>query len=71
MKDKTCLDARDALRDVESGAAIFVGGFGGSGIPARLLAALLAKPGVNARRMRIAAYWKRGDVGHHEELIDA
>ncbi|GFN29645.1 3-oxoadipate CoA-transferase subunit A [Achromobacter denitrificans] len=46
MKDKTCLDAGDALRDVESGAAIFVGGFGGSGIPARLLAALLAKPGV-------------------------
>lgn len=46
MKDKTCLDAQDALRDVESGAAIFVGGFGGSGIPARLLAALLAKPGV-------------------------
>ncbi|KGD90059.1 3-oxoacid CoA-transferase [Achromobacter sp. RTa] len=46
MKNKTCIDAQDALRDVESGAAIFVGGFGGSGIPARLLAALLAKPGV-------------------------
>jgi 3-oxoadipate CoA-transferase alpha subunit len=46
MKDKTCIDAQDALRDVESGAAIFVGGFGGSGIPARLLAGLLAKPGV-------------------------
>lgn len=46
MKDKTCASVEDALRDVQSGAVIFVGGFGGSGIPARLLAGLLAKPGV-------------------------
>lgn len=35
---------------------------------AQLRRTLLAKPGVNARHMRIAAYWKRGEVGHHEEL---
>lgn len=29
---------------------------------------VLAKPGVDARRMRIAAYWKRGEVAHHAEL---
>lgn len=43
MRSKVCADTHEALRDVESGASIFVGGFGGSGIPARLLAALLAK----------------------------
>lgn len=30
---------------------------------------LLARPGVNPRRMRISAYWKRGEVAHHEELM--
>lgn len=29
---------------------------------------LMAKPGVNPKLMRIASYWKRGEVGHHEEL---
>lgn len=29
---------------------------------------VLAKPGVDAKRMRIAAYWKRGEVAHHAEL---
>ena len=29
---------------------------------------LLSKPGANARRMRIASYWKQGEVGHHEEM---
>jgi 3-oxoadipate CoA-transferase alpha subunit len=47
MKDKTCANVEEALRGIESGAAIFVGGFGGSGIPARLLAGLLAKQGVD------------------------
>lgn len=31
---------------------------------------LLARPGANPRRMRIAAYWKRGAVAHHQELIE-
>lgn len=35
---------------------------------AQLRRAVLAKPGVDARRMRIAAYWKRGEVAHHAEL---
>ncbi|HRO60492.1 MAG TPA: siderophore-interacting protein [Burkholderiaceae bacterium] len=29
---------------------------------------LLAKQRVDPKRMRIASYWKRGAVGHHEEL---
>lgn len=33
--------------------------------------AVLAKPGVDARRMRIAAYWKRGVADHHEDLANA
>ena len=35
---------------------------------AQLRRTFLAKPGVNAKRMRVAAYWKRGEVAHHEEL---
>ncbi|MDH4419670.1 MAG: siderophore-interacting protein [Acidovorax sp.] len=30
--------------------------------------AMLAKPGVDAKRMRISAYWKRGVADHHEDL---
>ena len=30
--------------------------------------AVLAKPGVDAKRMRIASYWKRGVADHHETL---
>lgn len=30
--------------------------------------AVLAKPGVNAKRMRISAYWKQGASDHHEDL---
>ena len=37
---------------------------------AELRRSVLAKPGVNAKRMRIAAYWKRGEVAHHAELND-
>ncbi|MBT9512166.1 MAG: siderophore-interacting protein [Acidovorax sp.] len=33
--------------------------------------AVLAKPGVDAKRMRIAAYWKRGVADHHEDLASA
>lgn len=43
MSSKECEKVQDALRDVESGASVFVGGFGGSGIPGSLLAGLLAK----------------------------
>lgn len=46
MLDKTCHSVTEALRDVMSGASIYVGGFGGSGIPARLLLGLLDKEGV-------------------------
>ena len=37
---------------------------------AQLRRTLLAKPGVDAKRMRIAAYWKRGEVAHHAELSE-
>src|SRR6218665_2074008 len=47
MRDKVCHSVAQALRDVMSGASIYVGGFGGSGIPARLLRGLLDKEGVN------------------------
>lgn len=33
--------------------------------------AVLSKPGVDAKRMRIAAYWKRGVADHHEDLATA
>ena len=33
--------------------------------------AVLAKPGADAKRMRIAAYWKRGVADHHEDLATA
>ena len=29
---------------------------------------ILAKPGANPKRIRIASYWKQGEAGHHEEL---
>ena len=33
--------------------------------------AMLAKPGVDPKRMRISAYWKRGAADHHEDLASA
>ena len=33
--------------------------------------AVLAKPGVDPKRMRISAYWKRGAANHHEDLVSA
>jgi len=35
---------------------------------AELRRQLLAKPGANPRRMRIASYWKQGEAAHHEEI---
>lgn len=32
---------------------------------------VISKPGVNRKRMRIASYWKQGEVDHHEELMDS
>ena len=29
---------------------------------------MLAKPGADAKRMRIAAYWQQGEIAHHAEL---
>lgn len=36
---------------------------------AELRRAMLAKPGVDPKRMRISAYWKRGAADHHEDLV--
>ncbi|HBO82668.1 MAG TPA: 3-oxoacid CoA-transferase, partial [Cupriavidus sp.] len=41
MQSKLIDAAETAVADIESGASIFVGGFGGAGIPRQLLAALL------------------------------
>lgn len=38
---------------------------------AALRRVVLAKLGVDPKRMRIAAYWKRGEVAHHAELDGA
>ncbi|MBU0748869.1 MAG: siderophore-interacting protein [Gammaproteobacteria bacterium] len=38
---------------------------------AALRKTVLAKPGVDSKRMRIAAYWKRGVADHHEDLASA
>lgn len=46
MNNKECETVEEALSDVQSGASVFVGGFGGSGIPQKLLAGLLAREGV-------------------------
>ena len=35
---------------------------------AELRPRLLSKPGADAKRMRIAAYWKQGEIAHHAEL---
>lgn len=48
----------------------FIWAAGEHGDMAALRRAVLAKPGVNPRRMRIASYWKRGEAAHHEELVD-
>lgn len=37
---------------------------------AELRRSILAKPGANPKRMRIASYWKHGEAGHHEELSE-
>lgn len=38
---------------------------------AQLRKQVLSKPGADPRHMRIASYWKQGEVGHHEELGSA
>lgn len=34
------------------------------------LRAVMKDKGASPKRMRIAAYWKRGEVAHHEELVE-
>lgn len=48
----------------------FIWAAGEHGDMAALRRELLARPGVNPRRMRISAYWKRGMAAHHEELVE-
>ena len=64
------LTAAVAALDLPPGDG-FVWAAGESRTMAALRKAILAKPGANAKRMRIAAYWKQGEAGHHEELADA
>ncbi|WP_439686734.1 3-oxoacid CoA-transferase subunit A [Cupriavidus oxalaticus] len=46
MQDKLIASAAEAVADIRSGSSIFVGGFGGAGIPKQLLAALLGTTSV-------------------------
>ncbi|WP_313295431.1 siderophore-interacting protein [Diaphorobacter sp.] len=48
----------------------FIWAAGESSDMTQLRRTLLAKPGVDPKRMRISAYWKRGAQGHHEELVE-
>ena len=41
------IELQAAVADIPSGASIFIGGFGGAGLPARLLEALCARPQVS------------------------
>ncbi|MGE4451201.1 siderophore-interacting protein [Castellaniella sp.] len=59
-------DAADAL-EIPAGPG-FIWAAGENRAMALLRKQLLAKPGADPRRMRIASYWKRGEAGHHEEL---
>ena len=59
-------EAVDALQLPEGDG--FVWAAGESRAMADLRKRILAKPGANPKRMRIASYWKQGEAGHHEEL---
>ena len=59
-------DAVDALQLPEGDG--FVWAAGENRAMADLRKRILAKPGANPKRMRIASYWKQGEAGHHEEL---
>ena len=62
----------DAVSDLEIPEGDgFVWAAGEHSDMAQLRRTLFAKPGANPKRMRISAYWKRGDAGHHEELGEA
>ena len=52
-------------------AAGFVWAAGEHSDMAAVRRAMLAKPGVDPKRMRISAYWKRGAADHHEDLVSA
>ncbi|RGE46051.1 siderophore-interacting protein [Comamonas testosteroni] len=59
-------DAVDAL-ELPPGEG-FVWAAGENRAMAELRKRILAKPGANPKRMRVASYWKQGESGHHEEL---
>jgi NADPH-dependent ferric siderophore reductase len=59
-------DAADAL-EIPPGPG-FIWAAGEHRVMALLRKRLLARPGADPRRMRIASYWKQGEAGHHEEL---
>lgn len=62
-------DAADALQLPEGDG--FVWAAGENRVMADLRKRILAKPGANLKRMRIASYWKLGEAAHHEELSAA
>ncbi len=66
----------DSLDDAAKTLAIpqgdgFIWAAGENSEMAQLRRTFMAKAGVNPKLMRIAAYWKRGEIAHHEELNEA
>ncbi len=61
-------EAADAL-EIPQGHG-FIWAAGENRAMAALRKQLLAKPGAEARRMRIASYWKQGESGHHKVIDD-
>ena len=63
----------DSLADAASSLEIpegdgFIWAAGENRAMAELRKIIMDKPGANPKRMRIASYWKQGEVAHHEEL---
>lgn len=59
-------DAAQALELPEGDGFVWAAGENRAMVALRK--SLLARPGANPKRMRIAAYWKQGEAGHHENL---
>lgn len=70
LSSPSSLSEAVAALDIPSGPG-FIWAAGEHHSMAALRKQLLAKPGADSRRMRVAAYWKQGAAGHHGEIGDS